>query len=213
MTDDVATTCACCRARPSDGYRTCTRCTDRLRDSLADIAEHWPMVLVPALAPPRPVARRAPGFGSRVPIDVGRIAITTPTLVATNPGDLHYPPAIVCGWAEIAHQELTGHPEYHGDIVAAARYLAKQLGHITRQDWVGDMWPEIRDVARQIASTVGVDTRRLIGPCPNLLGGRRCSARLYAPLAGDTIPCGRCGESYDRARWGWLGRLIGSVPA
>jgi len=209
-TADVTARCACCPHRPADGYRTCDRCTDRLREALDDIAEYWPMVLDARLAPAKEPGRRAPGFASSVPIDVGRMAILTPDLVWSKPGDLHYPPAIMAGWGSYLQEELTGEPAYYGDPRQAARYLARNLGHVTRQSWVADLWPEVRDVAHQMASTVGVATRTLVGPCPTVTSVNdddaetRCGTRLYAKATGDLIHCHACGESWQRPQWGRL---------
>lgn len=207
--------CVICRRLASDGYVTDTRCADRLREALDDIAEYWPEVIDPdGKRSSGNAGRRAPGFASGVPIDLSVSALLDPTLRWEKPGDLRYPPDVVFGWGDTLDDEI-GCGRWL-TLDDTARTLARHLNHITRQPWVADMWDEINDVATQMAAVVGDIPRRLIGPCPTSInievdGGTettRCGARLYAPLSGDTIRCGRCGTRVDRGDWRQLGAQI-----
>lgn len=192
------------------GYLTDTRCSDQLVEALDDIArlyrDHVSDSPVPKVG--ADTGRRAPGFGSRSPADDTVIAMADHRTVWAKPGDLHNPDIILSGWRDVLREE-TGDTFFPLGPVECAQYLAKRRAWVTRQPWVADMWPEIKEVRDQLANYGGESGRVRAGRCPNLMDtGGKCGTRLYVAFGCDSIRCGGCGTVWPRTRWLLLGAMI-----
>lgn len=191
-----------------EGLRVCGRDRDSLAQWLEDIAAWWPTLSVYPTTGDG--GRRAPGFRSTSPARDDVLAVTDRRVTWQEPGDLHHPPTVLAGWADVLRGEL-GHTYAPTGADHAAAYLRKHLAHVCRQEWVADMWPEIREVRNQLERLSPEPAKRvLVGRCPNLVdtGGQhpeKCGTRLYLPATGSTIPCGGCGRRYERPEWRQLG--------
>lgn len=213
--------CVCCSTpkkprRAPDGYRTCTACADRVREALQEIpAQYSRLTMVTALLPTTgDGGRRGPGFGSRSPARDVVIAVTDWRTVWAEDSRLHHPPSILHAWASMVRDEVgekapPGPPECHVE----AALLIRRLDHVTRQEWVADMWQELREVVDQLRTIAGEPHPQAIGRCPNLPEGsdRECGTPLYVRQGTDTITCRGCGREWERREWLHLGRTIGVV--
>jgi hypothetical protein len=202
--------------RAPDGYRTCDSCADRIREALQEIpGQYTRFTAVEALLPQvGEDGRRGPGFGSRSPARDVIIALTDRRTTWTADDRLHNPVNVLHSWALMVREEVGERPS--GDLVdihADAALLVRRLDHITRQEWVGDLWREVRETVDQLRTLAGEPHPVPIGRCPVIPEGetKECGTPLFAPVYGDTIRCRGCGEEWPRPRWQVLGRAIGVV--
>jgi hypothetical protein len=213
--------------RPADpGYRTCASCLARIRDTLKDIVRRY-LLLTPRPGASGDHGRGAPGFGSRSPGSEHVIAMrdrrSSPvarTWLGAD-GRLHQeserPPLSVHGvldtiaW-DIAEARQQHGPDERSDVPQLARYIDVNLDWATRQPGIAELDQQLRHLAAQLKPVTGDPGRRHIGTCPVVIDEgqhtRECGARLYAPLRGDEIECGSCGERWPREKWLRLGDLL-----
>lgn len=213
--------CVCCSTprkprRAPDGYRTCDSCVDRIREALQEIpAQYARLMTVEALMPTTgDGGRRGPGFGSRSPARDVVIAVTDWRTTWAEDSRLHHPPSILNAWASMVRDEVGEKPpagpvECHVE----AALLIRRLDHVTRQEWVADMWQELREVVDQLRTIAGEPHPQAIGRCPNLPedATKECGTPLYVRTGTDTITCRGCGREWERREWLHLGRTIGVV--
>jgi len=200
--------------RATEGFRTCDGCADRIRDALQEIpAQFARLTTVRALLPQvGEDGRRGPGFGSRSPARDIVIAVTDWRTTWSEDDRLHHPPSVLRSWASMVREEVgEAPPDAAAGIEADAALLVRRLDHVTRQEWVGDLWRELREVVDQLRTIAGEPVPRPIGRCPNIPAGQteECGTRLYVREGTDTIRCRVCGEEWPRARWRMLGQAIG----
>jgi hypothetical protein len=202
--------------RASDGYRTCTPCSDRIREALTEIpSQYVRLTTTQALLPGSgDGGRRGPGFGSRSPARDVVIVVTDWRTVWAEDQRLHHPPSILHAWAQMVRDEVgetrpPGPPECHVE----AALLTRRMDHVTRQEWVGDMWRELHDVVDQLRTIAGEPRPLPVGRCPNIPDDtdRECGTPLYVRAGTDTISCRVCGRQWVRREWLHLGRTIGVV--
>lgn len=205
--------------RADPGYRTCNACHQRLHAWLSPItvdADGRPDSipgLYAALSPLPGVGgggmRRAPGFGSRSPANDHIVAITDPRTSRLEPGDPISVPGVLAEWVALLVEERSLIPPAR-TVPDMARFLDAHLDWITKQDWVEDLYTELRELHSQLRA-IGQQRRR-IGACPNTIDTgdttRQCGAALYAPLHGDQITCWSCDRQWPRDEWIRLGRLL-----
>lgn len=201
--------------RATPGYRTCNSCSDRIREAIGEIpGQYVALTEVEALLPQTfEDGRRGPGFGSRSPARDIVIAVTDWRTTWTEDDRLHNPLGVLRSWASMVRDEVNEQPPEHTTIHTEAALLVRRLDHVTRQEWVPDMWRELRECRDQLRTIAGEPRPVPIGRCPNIPEGRTedCGTPLYAPLHGDTITCRGCGEQWPRSRWQLLGKSIGVV--
>jgi hypothetical protein len=214
--------CVCCSTpqkprRAPDGYRTCNACSDRIRDALVEIPDQYArLTAVEALLPGSgDEGRRGPGFGSRSPARDVVIAVTDWRTVWAEDSRLHHPPSVVGAWAAMVREEV-GEKQPAGPPVCAvdAALLTRRLDHVTRQEWVADMWRELREVVDQLRTIAGEPRPLPVGRCPTIVDdttGKVCSTSLYVRAGTDTITCRGCQRQWERREWLHLGRTIGVV--
>lgn len=238
MTGLMCVTCSTPKKprRAPDGYRTCNSCADRIRDALAEIpAQYARLATVQALLPGSgDEGRRGPGFGSRSPARDIVIAATDWRTVWSEDSRLHHPPSVLHTWAQQVRAEV-GEARVAGCVCssgedepepahcpAASRggachteavLLTRRLDHVTRQEWVADMWTELREVVDQLRTIAGEPRPLPVGRCPNVPEdkGSECGTPLYVRAGTDTITCRQCGRQWERREWLHLGRTIGVV--
>lgn len=207
--NDRVTPCLCCAARgvqrrASDGYLTCTRCCDRLRDTLTEIkTRYWQLCSITSLLPTvTDDGRKARGYASRSPARDQVIAMLDPRTTATEPGDPHSVLAILASWAELVREEThQSRPSEPATVESEAAVLDAWMDWITRQDWVVELDTELRQVRDQLRSETGEPNPKPVGHCINTLDEgettRECRAPLFAPKEGTAIRCHHCGREYD----------------
>lgn len=218
MTALLCATCSTAKKprRAPDGYRTCNACADRIRDALQEIpAQYARLTTVQALLPGSgDEGRRGPGFGSRSPARDVVIAVTDRRTTWAEDQRLHHPPSILHAWAQMVREE-TGEatPPVPPACDVEAVLLIRRLDHVTRQEWVADMWSELREVVDQLRTIAGEPRPLPVGRCPNIPEGadRECGTSLYVRPGTDTITCRACGRQWERRDWLHLGRTIGVV--
>lgn len=224
----------CALPRPGRGwrtadpsYRTCAACLDRIRDTLKDIVRRYLLLNPTPGASGEHGTRGAPGFGTRPPASLHILAMrdrrSSPVarVWVGQDGRVHQesekPPLSVHGVLETIAWDITegrGHepPNPRHDIPQLARLIDVNLDWATRQPAITDLDQQLRALHAQLKPVTGDPGRRHIGICPVTVDEgehtRECGARLYAPLRGDSIECGACGEVWPREKWLRLGDLL-----
>lgn len=206
-------------AQADPGYRTCTRCHQRIHEWLSPITtdnDGRPDSIPGLYAMLNPLPgvggggqRRAPGFASKSPANDHIIAITDPRSTRLEAGDPHSVPGVLASWTALLVDERHLTPPA-GTVPAMARFLDTHLDYLTKQEWVEDFATELRELHAQLRA-IGQQRRR-IGICPNTIDAgettRQCGAALFAPLHSDVIKCYACGREWPRAEWLRLGYLL-----
>lgn len=214
--------CVCCSTprkprRAPDGYRTCNSCADRLREALVEIpAQYARLTDVEALLPGSgDEGRRGPGFGSRSPARDVVIAVTDWRTTWAEDSRLHHPPSILNAWASMVRDQVGEKPPPGPPVCnVEAALLVRRLDHVTRQEWVADMWTELHEVVNQLRTIAGEPRPLPIGRCPTVVDdtvGKTCGTPLYVRQGTDTITCRGCDRVWERREWLHLGRTMGVV--
>jgi len=187
--------------RADDRFATCTSCYDRLRTSLAEIAERYLRL------DPRPGAqyesgsRGAPGFGSRPPASVHVICLKDPRSSQDSrvwlgkDGRVHreeeHPPLSVHGvlstlcWEIAEHRGVSG-PGDRDDVYALLKFIDRSTDHVTRHaELAVEVDTQLRDLVSALRPLTG-DRRRRIGKCPR-----------PAPESEQPCRCGRRSVQHD----------------
>jgi hypothetical protein len=114
-------------------------------------------------------------------------------------------------WDVAEHRDQDG-PSPRWTVHQLVTYLDANLDWSTRQASVVELSDALRALAAQLRPVTGEPGRRHIGLCPVTVDEgettRECGAKLYAPLRGDQIECGTCGEVWPREKWLRLGDLL-----
>lgn len=209
--DTTPTLCVLCppaRARVArPGGMTDWDCHDRLREQLTEVVERY--VKLSALpgggqAP----GRRAPGYGSKPPLNLHVAALRDPR---TRPLELGEPHSAVnlfgtwANWLRETRGQLAPPPPSvavrEADIallLVERTYLLNSLDWITRQEWVPTFAGQLRVVVRQLRAATGEPNPRPCGWCTVVYpDGSECRHPLFPPTDGREIGCGACGATYD----------------
>lgn len=203
-----------------EGYHTCSTCYDQLHQWLTPITvddDNRPASIpgMYELLDARPgvgeSGRRGPGFAPRSPANDHVVAMRDPRSTKLLAGDPHSVPGVLGSWClEVSELRHVIPPARR--VLAMAGFLDAHLDWLTRQDWVGELHAELRELYSQLKASAAGKTRRPIGQCPNTIDEgnqtRTCGALLFAPLRGDTIQCGTCGRQWARHEWLCLGDLL-----
>lgn len=210
------------------GYVTCSRCLDRLRERLDDIADRY-LRLDPSPQHGGDGGRDAPGFGSRSPASDHIIAMRDPRsspdayVWLGSDGRLHReserPPLSVfsvldtIAWEIAEARELSEGPSGLG-VPDLVRWIDNHLDWLTRQPQVVEAAEALRRVQSQLKPVTG-DPLIKVGVCPNTIDEgertRPCRAPLFAPSDSspdDTIRCPACHRAWSRSEWLKLGELL-----
>lgn len=181
--------------RTRDGGVSCWSCHDRLGERLRDIATRFASIT----ATPGGGGfggRRAPGFGSRPPVNLHNAALRDPRTAPGRVGELHSPVNLVVSWAgwirRARRQDQVRHAVGADVAVVAAEctYLLTALDWITRQDWAPRFAEQVAAVSAQLQSATGERRPRPVGRCT-------CGHALFPPRPGQAdVVCGGCATRY-----------------
>lgn len=189
-------------ARPG-GY-TDWECHDRLREQLGEVVERYVQLsAVPGGGQGQ--GRRAPGYGSKPPVNMTVAALRDPRTRPVELGEAHSPVNLFVSWGrwlrEARGQNELQYGEVGDDInvlMIERVYLLAALDWITRQDWVTTFAGQLRVVVRQLRSATGDPNPRPCGWCTaSYPDGTPCGHPLFPPSEGKDIRCGACSSTYD----------------
>jgi hypothetical protein len=192
-------------ARP--GGMTDWHCHDRLESHLGEILQRYARLTA------RPqggqgTGRRAPGYGSRPPLDLHRAALRDPRTAPLELGDAHSPLNLFISWTTWMRVVRLQDPVGYSSLDALAildfewRYLTNAMDWITRQPWVPRFDEQVRAVVSQLRTATGEPNPRPVGTCNATLGGEgipvECGFPIFPPRPGTlNIVCGGCGALYE----------------
>lgn len=174
-------------------------CHERLEGHLGEIVQRYARLTA------RPqggqgLGRRAPGYGSKPPLNIHAATLRDPRTAPIDLGDPHSPLNLFISWANWIRQarsqlRLTTYPL--DDLMALDvewRYLTNAMDWITRQPWVPRFDGQVRAVVSQLRSATGEPNPRPVATC----GAEGCNHALFPPRAGTLdIICGGCGALYE----------------
>lgn len=90
------------------------------------------------------------------------------------------------------------------DVAAACALLDRHRLWLSEQEWITDLFGDIRDLHRRLADAVGDYRRPHIGHCHIDTDAGPCRGKLYASKYGG-VRCVRCGATWDAAHLRQLG--------
>lgn len=208
--------------RADSRYATCTPCSTRMRERIAEIGERYLKL------DPRPGSsveagsRGSPGFVSKPPASVHIIAVkdlrssqVSRVWLAAD-GRVHQeetsPPRSVHGtlstlcWAVAEHRGVSG-PRDRDDVFALLRFLDPHVDFVTRH---AELAVEVDEGLRALVSALRPltgDRIRRIGKCPEMVAVEdsdekvRCDTPLFGGWDSDVVTCRGCGHSWSMDLW------------
>lgn len=214
--------------RADPGYRTCSECYDRLHALLSVAATETverpdgSSITLPASIPglyaalnPLPgradAERRGHGFGPRSPASDHVIAMRDARSVKLLAGDPHSVAGVLGAWCALLAEERGMTPPGRG-VLARSEFLDGHLDWLTRQDWVAELFAELREVHAQLRQVTGEPRSAPVGHCFEQLADGECGAPIHmpsgmTPAAPDEpvrdlpeLRCPACNTSYNGRR-------------
>jgi hypothetical protein len=88
-------------------------------------------------------------------------------------------------------------------VAGEAAFLGSQLAWITGQDWVSELYAELRPLARQLSDAVGEFRPKPVGRCMALVSAPIsnvdviCDGPLMMDPSGYGVACNRCGNRHE----------------
>lgn len=201
---ETPTLCVLCpptRARVArPGGQTDWVCHEKLSASIFEITTRFAQLSARPGAGSMDGGRRAPGFGSRPPVNLHNAALRDPRTAPAELGETHSPLNFMLTWTKWIRLTRGQPPVGYGgslDPVVVldleAQYLTTSLDWITRQHWVTTFAEQMRAVRSQLRAATGAPNPRPVGTC----GKPDCGHPLFPPREGDmNIQCGGCGAVY-----------------
>ena len=185
-------------ARP--GGMTDWACFERLGTNLGEMARRF------ALLSARPGngsidgGRRAPGYGSRPPVNLHAAALRDPRTAPSELGEAHSPLNFAISWGRWIRRERQQAPFAYPalDPVAVldleAEYLYNAMDWASRQPWITTFNEQLRVVVAQLRAATGEPNPKPVGTCK----AEDCGHPLFRPREGEVnIRCGGCGVVYE----------------
>lgn len=108
-----------------------------------------------------------------------------------------------------------GYTQSAATVAGECAFIGQHLAWVTEQDWVGDLYAELRPLARELGDAVGDYRPAAIGMClaevdaPGLLTKVLCGGALYRDQTGHGVHCVQCGDRTDVDTLRRLGLKIG----
>lgn len=208
--------------RADDRYATCTNCSTRMRERIAEVGERYLKL------DPRPGSgmeagsRGAPGFVSRPPLSLHIASMRDPRSSSDSrvwlgrDGRIHQeetnPPRSVHGvlstlaWSVAEHRDVGG-PGDRDDVFALLRFVDANLDYLTRH---AELAVEVDEGLRTLVSvlrSVSDDRLRRIAKCPEMVTREdsdekvRCDTPLFGSWDSDVVTCRGCGTSWSIGDW------------
>ena len=189
-----------------DGGVTCWQCFDNVALSISEIARRYIRLDASPSRAGDP-GRRAPGFGSRPPLNIHIAALRDPRTLPDQLGEPHNAHAMLASWANYVRHDRFQDYVRNESLASATNYLLVSLDYITRQKWVVELAAQVRVVLSQLRSATGEPNPKPVGWCiePQFSADATfedwCNHPLFPPREGEVnIRCGGCGAVYDPLR-------------
>lgn len=202
-TPSLCVLCPPQRAKVSrPGGQTDWDCHDRLQAAVVEIVNRYARLTArPGSGAAFDGGRRAPGFGSRPPVNLHNATLRDPRTHPAELGEAHAPLNFLLTWGRWIRTTRSQPPRgYAGgvdDLEIAdieGTYLFNSMDWITRQYWVVQFSEQMRAVVSQLRSATGEPNPRPVGWCLS----EDCDHPLFPPHDGGiNIRCGGCSRLYE----------------
>ena len=90
-------------------------------------------------------------------------------------------------------------------VTGCCELLDRHRLWLAEQDWIADLYDEIRRLNRTLSDAIGDYRQKPVGTCPATTDNSDCGGPIYATLTG--AHCARCGETWQEGQL----RLLGSA--
>lgn len=190
-------------ARP--GGQTDWDCHERLIEQLGEVAERFLRLSARPGNSGEP-GRRAPGFGSRPPLNMHIAALRDPRTAPAELGDPHAPLNFLITWSNWIRterrQDRVRYDEPTNDAWIAVyehNYLVNAMDWMTRQFWVTTFATQLRIVLGQLRAAGLEPNPRPLGQCTTRNDDDIvCGNPLWPPNEGGVwdLRCQKCGTEY-----------------
>lgn len=200
----------CLRRWAAEGFRTCERCGEDVRDALDDIVRLYPLAVDDALGPTSTAsARSSSTYRSMPPLDLDRLDKTERLAAEDVVGTL-------ASWAAQV-RTLTGQParRERPTVSSEVAALVRMWPWIRKQELIGDLARDVLQMRATLSRLAREGHGHIpIGPCPITTPDpqtgtpRRCGQLLHARRGERTVRCPRCGTPWPRLHWPDLGAAL-----
>lgn len=101
------------------------------------------------------------------------------------------------------------------NVAGECAFIGQHLAYVTEQDWVADLYAELKPLSRQLSDAVGDYRPAAIGMCLAMVPARGlltdviCGGPLYRDEDEHGVRCARCGDATDLDTLQRLGISIG----
>lgn len=195
------------------GAKVCARCIDRLDTWLRQIPDTY--ALLPLVVEHGTVSVNPEMATTKRPDPPAPLRLEVLDLLDDRParGVL----GLLVAWADLVRAERRLPAQLAASVTTESRLLLAHLAWAARQEWVTDLYAELKPVVRELLDRVGEYRPHPVGMCVALV--RRtgfdvallCGGPLYRDTTGHGVHCAACGDQTDPRRLLEIGRTVGLI--
>lgn len=215
------TTAGKARAQTNGPSKLCARCEARLHDWLTKIPNAYallPVFVEPGLADPNPGSKATKRAEVAAPLRLDVLDLLDSRhgrmWLGTAPAhDRRGVVGVLQSHVERlqAERPLTS-PHDHRNVTAACALLDKHRFWLAEQDWIVDLYEDIKNLNRQLNDAIGEYRRPPVGLCHIDTGEGACRGKLFAHQYGG-VRCVRCQASWDAGELRLLGLALAQAAS
>lgn len=106
---------------------------------------------------------------------------------------------VLGSWARIVREERDLNVSGAATITGERDLLTRQLDWCARQDWVDEMYDDLRKLVGQLRAVNGTLTEKPVGHCylPTIEGDGICRGPIWIDTIAGHAHCGKCRQTWD----------------
>ena len=175
------------------GKSLCPRCLDRLDTWLRQIPDSY--ALLPSVVDHGTVAADPGTKRTKRPDAPAPMRLEVVDLLDTR--DARGVLGQLQPWADLVRDQRRLTIATEPTVTNVCRLLLAHLPWIAEHEWAGDLYDEIRVLARTLADTIGEYRPKPVGKCARLDDGEVCGGALVMDRHGLGVHCLGCGSRYE----------------